>query len=184
MVGQGQGRRGHREPAEGCPCWAPTPGLHPDTPTQLPDHKRRRSPRAHCTPAREPGCRSPRTCAHGRARAAPTASLQAPRLFVRAGASTPASGGPCLCHVCMGGIKPGLPAWTRASLLPARPYQVTKALESEGKQLGLPALGDHHLPWEKPESRAEAVVPFTSGKKPIPVPTGPGPPRDNGDDQA
>lgn len=184
MVGRGQGKCGHWEPGEGCPCWAPTPGLHPDTPTQLPDHRRRRSPRAHCAPAREPGCGSPGTHVRRRARAAPTASLQAPHLFVCARASIPASGGPCLCLcVYMGGTKPGLPAWTRASLLPARPHQVTKALESEGKQLGLPALGDHYLPWEKPASRAEAVVPFTSGKKPIPVPTGPGPPRDNGDDR-
>lgn len=59
----------------------------------------------------------------------------------------------CICaRVCLGYTEPGLSARTRASLLPARPHQVTKALGSEGKQLGTPAMGDHSLPWEKAES--------------------------------
>lgn len=183
MVGRGQGRCGHWSQARAVPAGPPPRdstqirlpssqttggGVHPG-PTALP-HGSRDAARPGRTSAGERGRPPPPPCRH------PICLCVHVRASLRLVAHV------CAC-VYMGGTKPGLPAWTRASLLPARPHQVTKALESEGKQLGLPALGDHYLPWEKPASRAEAVVPFTSGKKPIPVPTGPGPPRDNGDDR-
>lgn len=61
-------------------------------------------------------------------------------------------------------------ARARASPLPARPHQVTKAFGAEGKRLDTPALGNQSLPWEKLESWAEVTVPLN-----VPDPPGLGP---------
>lgn len=132
-VGQGKGSVGTGSWREGCPCQEPTQT------TGAPARSRTGAGTRSGGPA-HPGC----TCTGRKGQPLTGRVCTCERL--------------CICaRVWLGYTEPGLSARTRASPLPARPRQVTKALGSEGKQLGTPTMGDHSLPWEKPESWAEAT---------------------------
>lgn len=151
-VGQGKGSVGAGSRREGCPCREPTQT------TGAPARARTGAGTRSGGPA-HPGC----TCTGRKGQPLTGRVCTRERL--------------CVCaRVWLGYTEPGLSARTRASPLPARPRQVTKALGSEGKQLGTPTMGDHSLPWEKPESWAEATgaptVPDPPGLGPASVPLG------------